>query len=459
MAHSLRFLTTGFVLLGLSLGGPACVGFIADEGATGDGDTTGDGDGDPGDGDGDPAGPATIYQLQQGMVGDHTIVSVQGVVITTPVNAEDGFTFVEEPDAGQWSGISLYLWDEVVMSTQLAPGDVVDITGEYTEFFEMSQIIVKNPGDIAVVGSNAVPGPDMVTASEVARDNVDAEPWEGVRVCIADAMIEESNDGFGQYLLVGGALVGNAFVDPLPNAQVGGSFAQVCGSLYYSFMEFKVMPAGPEDLSGYTPGMPTLETIPDIQQDMVPIGSYVTLENVIATSGLTWSDTATAHFFVQDSSAGPYSGIQVFVTDTSGLDIAPGDTVTVTGTYDEFFDMSQIEVADASTIMVTGSGPTPAPEIVDAAMIATNGAMSEQYESVLVQVEDVMVTDENPDAPEEFGEFAVTGGLRIDDQFFSMADWEKPTVGQGYASITGLLVFDFDNFKLEPRDDADLVQN
>jgi hypothetical protein len=128
VAHSLRFSSSGLLLLGLALSGPACVGFIADDGATAS-ETAGDGDTGEGDGDGDPAGDTTIYALQQGMVGDGMNVSVRGVVVTTPINAEDGLAFVEEPDGGQWSGISLYLWDEVVMSTALAPGDVVDITG------------------------------------------------------------------------------------------------------------------------------------------------------------------------------------------------------------------------------------------------------------------------------------------------------------------------------------------
>jgi hypothetical protein len=351
------------------------------------------------------------------------------------------------------------MWDEVVMAAQLAPGDVVDITGEYAEFFDMSQIVVKNPGDIVVVGTAAVPGPNIVTAADVARENVDAEPWEGVRVCIDGAVLQDSNDGFGQYVLIGDALVGNAFVDPLPSVQIGGSFTQVCGSLYYSFEEFKLQPAGPDDIAGYTTPMPQVATIPDIQQDMIPRGTFVTLENVIASSGLTWSDAADAKFFVQDPAGGPFSGIQVFVADSSGVQVAPGDQVTLTGTYDEFHDMSQIVVGDAVLITVGNNGPVPAPELVDPAMIANGGALSEDYEGVLMRVENVMVTNPSPDAPMEYGDFEITGGLRVGDMFFSIADWTKPAMGAGYTSITGPLVYDFDNFKLAPRDTADLVEN
>ncbi len=448
------------------LASTACVGFISpdssdDEVGDGDGDGT-TGDGDQGDGDGDGAGDSTIYSIQQGEIGEGTIVTVSGVIVTTPVNADDGLVFVEEAAGGEYSGMSLYMWDEVVMATPLNPGDVVNVTGEYAEFYGMSQLVVKNPGDITVTGTAELPGPDVVAAADVARDNAGAEPWEGVRVQVVDATIAEANDGFGQYVLEGNALVGNAFVDPLPGVQVSGSFTSVTGSLYYSYDEFKLEPTSEGDLAGYEgPATPMDDTpIYDIQQSMVSLGSVVKIEGVVASSGFTWSDTPEAAFFVQEPAGGAFSGIQVFVSDTSGLAITPGDELTIVGTYDEYFDMSQIEVADASGITVTGSGSAPTPEVIaDPATIATGGSTAEDYEGVLVRVENVTVTDENPDAPMEFGEFAVTSDLRIDDVFFAIADWTKPALDTGYASITGVLVFNYSNFKLEPRDATDLVAN
>lgn len=452
-------------LLGLTcslvLGATACVGFINGDEAS---DEAGDGDGDTGeaegDGDGDSA-DVTIQAIQQGEIGEGTIVTVSGVIVTSPVNAEEGLAFVEEPGGGEYSGIALYIWSEVVMSTPLAPGDVVDVTAEYTEFFGLSQLVVKNPGDIVVTGTDALPGPDVVTAEEVARDNPNAEPWEGVRVQIAEPSVAEANDGFGQYLLTKGALVGNAFVDPLPQVQIGGRFSSITGPLYYSFEEFKLQPTSEADLAGYQAPEPMEDTaIYDIQSDMIPIGTIVMLEGVVASSGFTWSDSAEASFFVQEPDGGARSGIQVFVADTTGLEIAPGDELTIVGTYDEYFDMSQIEVADASSVSKTGTVAPPEPEVIaDPATIATNGAAAEDYESVLVRVENVTVTSVNPDDPEDFGEFAVTGDLRIDDVFFAMDDWTKPMLDDSFASITGPLIYGFSNFKLEPRDAADLVAN
>ncbi|MCA9687692.1 MAG: hypothetical protein KC457_36370, partial [Myxococcales bacterium] len=197
-----------------------------------------------------------IDTIQGGTIDVATTVTVKSVVVTSPVfvdpDSGGGTVFVEEPEAGQYSGISLYLWSEVSAGVSLQPGDVVDITGEYQEFFEVSQLVVKNVGDITVVSSGApIPGPDVVAAADVARTNFDAEPWEGVRIRVAPATILEANDGFGQYVLVGDALVGNLFVDPLPDVLVGGTFSSITGALHFSYGEFKILPASLDDLPGY----------------------------------------------------------------------------------------------------------------------------------------------------------------------------------------------------------------
>ena len=481
--------STSLIALSL-LGATACTTPLTTEGgesetsAEGSEDPSGgDGDGDAtatasGDGDGDSSGPTTdpgtgdaepltIYELQQGAedgtIGEGQIVTINGVVMTTGATLDDEALFwVEETGAGQWSGVSIYVWEEARAGLELVPGAEVSFTGEYTEQFSMSQVIVKNPGDITVDSSgNDVPGPDTVTGAEIAFDSLDSEPWESVHVCIDNPTVLESNDGFGQYVLgddSGSVKVGNLFLGSLPDAAPGGTFERVCGVLNISFDEFKIQPRSAEDLVGYAGPMAVDTTIFDIQSGNVSEGSVVRLTGVVATSGFTWSDEVDASFFVQEDGGGEYKGIQVFVADTTGLTIAPGDEFTIEGTYTEFFDMSQISTT-ADGLMITSSGPAPAPTVIgDPASIATGGAMAENYEGCLVTVEMVTVLDDLPDAPDDFGEFTVTGDLRVDDLFFAMADWMKPAVDDNFDSITGVLVYNFSNFKLEPRDQGDLVQ-
>lgn len=425
-----------------------CVGFINDDGDDEVAETSGDGDGD-----GDGGVENTIYEIQEGALAgtftDGTLVSLKGVVVTSPISVEGSLVFVEEPEAGPWSGISLYLWTEAAMGVTLQPGDVIDVVGEYTEFYENSQIVVKTAADVTVIGSDALPGPDVVPAAEVGQ-----EQWEAVRVRVQPAVIAEGNDGFGQYVLEGGIKIGNLFID-LPPAQAGASFESITGPVAYSFDEFKIAPIGPEDLVGYTAGPdPTEDTsIFAIQMGSVTEDSYLKLENVVVSTPVSYSGDS---FFVQEPEGGAYSGIQVFLADPAGLSVAPGDVVTLVGTYDEFYDMSQFEVASVAKVTTSSSGAAPTPELIaDPATIATGGTMAEQWESVLVEVQNVTVTDDML----EFGEFAVTGDLHIDDLFFAQGDWTIPSVGTGFASIVGPLYYNFENFKVGPRDAADLVAN
>ena len=131
-----------------------------------------------------------------------------------------------------------------------------------------------------------------------------------------------------------------------------------------------------------------------------------------------------------------------------------GNQVWVTGRYQEYFGLSEL------TEPVAGiEDPTARLSIepldVAPADVASGGALAEAYESMLVRVTGVSVTAANPDQPNDYDEFAVTGGLRIDDGLFPELDNAYPT-GTSFASITGILEFSFSNSKLLPRSANDL---
>lgn len=80
---------------------------------------------------------------------------------------------------------------------------------------------------------------------------------------------------------------------------------------------------------------------------------------------------------------------------------------------------------------------------------------------MLVRVGPVAITVQNPDAPMDFDEFSVTGGLRVDDQ---LSDGVKDAglnnacaVGIKFGDIIGIVGFGFANSKLLPRNKADVV--
>ncbi|MGM0575667.1 MAG: lamin tail domain-containing protein [Myxococcota bacterium] len=177
-----------------------------------------------------------------------------------------------------------------------------------------------------------------------------------------------------------------------------------------------------------------------------PVGNAgvdLTIRGVVVTA--VYGDT----LFVQEPTGGPYSGLAVF-THGIGTELVRGDLVDVTGSYSEFFDNTQLYLEDWE---VHGQQDLPAPFVAEhPEWLATGGALAEMYEGVLVRVEDVETIHTKPDCPHDFGEFTVTGGLRVDDKGYA---WD-PHLGDEFASITGPLHYGFGNFKLEPRDESDL---
>ncbi|MCA9660434.1 MAG: hypothetical protein KC486_18970 [Myxococcales bacterium] len=410
---------------------------------------------------GSPDGAVTIYQIQQGEVPVDSIVKVNNVVVSTPVQADNGAVFVQEMAGGEYSGIYLYMYDEVLMGLDLAPGDVINLTGEYTEFYDFSEITVKAPEDIQIVSSGAPPTPEVVNAADIATGGAKAEAYESVLVTVQNVTVTNPDLGFGEFEVESSLHVDDFFYPNMgPSYPSGTTIDSITGAMLYNFEEFKLAPRSLDDIQGASGGTTTDTTttdtttttttggedltIYDLQMGTVAPNTPVEIKDVVVTTGLTFKGDA---FFVEDPAGGEYSGIYVYLQDPNGVSVKPGDVVTLTGVYDEFYDNSQIEIADASGIMVTGTDAVPAPEVVNAADVATGGAKAEAYEGVLVEIEGITVT--NPDLG--FGEFEVTGGLRVDDLFFAMGDWPAVSMGDAYASIIGTMNFSFDERKLSPR--------
>lgn len=163
-------------------------------------------------------------------------------------------------------------------------------------------------------------------------------------------------------------------------------------------------------------------------------------------------------FYVQDDSLDPFSGIFIY-TGNDAPTVEVGNRVSVTGTYSEFFDLSEIT---AASVEIDDNGtdlPFEPIAFDDPSDLATGSATAEQWESMLVAVGMVSITTVNPDAPSDFDEFEVTGTLRVDDL---ISDNLVPG-GQGnacpantvYNGIIGIEGYSFNNYKLQPRSSDD----
>ena len=191
-------------------------------------------------------------------------------------------------------------------------------------------------------------------------------------------------------------------------------------------------------------------------------GAFVILDGLVVTGNRRDSANASDNegFFVQDPTRTEYGAI--FVYTSSGPIYSVGDEVHIEGQYTEYYDLS--EIVDATVSVTQVAVGTPDPIVVsNPCDIATNGSLAESLESMLVRVENVSVSNSNPDDPGNYNEFEVGGCLRVDDLLVaSPADsngdtyWAtQPSVGTTYSSIQGILTYSYGNFKILPRSQAD----
>lgn len=183
-----------------------------------------------------------------------------------------------------------------------------------------------------------------------------------------------------------------------------------------------------------------------------PVDTRISVVNVVVTALQTTGQSAGS-FWVQEPFGGPFSGILVFVPPprVGVYSIVPGDRLTLTGLYKEYFDVTEIEL---ETIDAQTAGAELQPAELSPSDLATGGTLGEAYEGVLVRVSSLQVLSENPDAPMDFGEFQVTGGLRIDDQLYRLSP--RPVVGTFLSYVVGVHHHAFAEYKLLPRSVNDI---
>ncbi len=149
-------------------------------------------------------------------------------------------------------------------------------------------------------------------------------------------------------------------------------------------------------------------------------------------------------FFMEERPGGEWRGIYVYGTAYLSQ-INVGDSVRVTGRVVEYYDLTEISLP--FEVVVLGQTTIPGPTIIPTGQVG-----QEKYEGVLVRVEKAVCTSGN----NSYYEWIVNDGsgpVKIDDlgyRFF-------PTVGDTY-TVIGCLYYSFGEFKIEPRDDRDIVE-
>ncbi|MFQ5341482.1 MAG: cohesin domain-containing protein [Anaerolineae bacterium] len=387
------------------------------------------------------------------------VVTVDGIV--TALDPREGGLngyFIEEPEGGAWTGV--YVAD--ASGNRPAVGDQVRVTGLVDEISGLTA--VTNLDEFTVVSNdNLLPAAWGITAAMLQTNG---EPWESVWTAVHGVtVIDEHPDApgdFGEWLVsdaTDAALrVGHLLGDYVYSPIVGDELVMVRGVVYFSADTFKLEPLSSADILEQRKynTIYEIQTVPDdAEDDASPLdGERVTTAGVV--TGVFRSPDDGVRYAIQDVRGGPWSGVWVY--QATGQPPARGSHVELAGTVREFFGRTELFDVGANDISVDSvSNTLPAAAEIHTIDIATGRPSAESYEGVLIRVGPVTVTNANPDAPDDFGEWLMadwTGAsVRVDD----LGEYQyDPVEADELAFVQGVVDLTFDQFKTQPRDDADI---
>ncbi len=204
-----------------------------------------------------------------------------------------------------------------------------------------------------------------------------------------------------------------------------------------------------DDDDDSTPDVPL--TISDLTSGAVPLNTEVSLGEVYVTSQpRIFEDDGDALFWIQDGEERG-DGIAVY-TYTSVLEahpeLMPGTSYSITGIFDEGFDVPQLRLTDADDLDYLGDSPALDPVPVDAAELADGVSSDPLLLGMLARLSGAGV-DSGPS-------FSSYGQWSADDVVVDDA-WVWADVDPGYdVSVTGIVHSSFGDVVMLPRTEADL---
>ncbi len=176
-----------------------------------------------------------IYDLNTGVYAQGDLVTASGTITAVRYN---GFSMTELP-AGPYTGVWVYCGD----ASAFAIGDEVTITdGEYTEYYDLSEIIQTDLALIAVTG-NAPIAPMVMTVADAA---VDYEPWESGFIIFTDGFWVTELLSYGEWSSRSYDssinLINDDYFFDESGLEVEMCYDGVTGVMLYSYGQFKMNP-------------------------------------------------------------------------------------------------------------------------------------------------------------------------------------------------------------------------
>jgi hypothetical protein len=379
------------------------------------------------------------------------VVTVMGIVTAGGdeyYSSTSPYAVISDPSGGAWSGLVLF-GDSVA---GLARGDSIAVTGTVSEYYTLTELAYIT--SIEHLGTGAdLPDPVSIETADMSGGGT-SEQWEGVLVTVGGAVVTSVEPYYEFYVDDGsGECMIGSIGDYGYNPATGDTLVSCTGVGWFSYDEYKIQPRDDGDIEvggGGGPGDVLSCYEVQGQADQSPyLDQIVSVTGIVTVGGDEYYAATQAYAVIQDADGGPWTGLVLFDSDIAGL--ARGDSVTVTGEVQEYYGLTELSYITEVDIHGIGHDLPPAEPLSTGELSTAEDP--ELWEAVLVVVSDVTVEDDALG----YGEWSVTDGgsaCRVDD----LGDYSYvPETGDTLQSITGVLFYSFSDFKIEPRDDADLV--
>jgi hypothetical protein len=199
---------------------------------------------------------ADITDIQNLVYASGTTVTIDSAVVTCV--APFGL-YIQEPDSV--SQIRSGIWCYNGSQPSVSVGDLVTLTGNYVEYFGVSEIdIPAASGSVTNLGpAPVVPIPADVRCQDVQTGGPFGEDWEGVLIRVDSVRVTDITLGFGEYEIseIDGDSTSvndtlrvdtDRSIDGPPIPALSTVLKSLTGVLDYTFSDFKVVPRDIDDL-------------------------------------------------------------------------------------------------------------------------------------------------------------------------------------------------------------------
>ena len=178
----------------------------------------------------------------------------------------------------------------------------------------------------------------------------------------------------------------------------------------------------------------------EIQYTTAPSGNSPYLGQAVNTGGVVTATKNDSSAYWIQSGLGPWTGVYIFdYNNTPTI----GDSITFTCQVDEYFELTELKSITNFTVVSTGN-------TVNTNNATPTQATTEEYESVLIFMNDVACTNANAG----YGMWTVGAGadtVLIDDAIYSFS----PSLGIHY-DIIGIVEYSYSEWKVLPRMSSDI---